>query len=394
MRIHLLTAAGPWSGVEVHTVGLADTLLARGHDVAIVELGRRGYWSEQHRRGNIEVIYLPLDERDSPNVPLDEVGCLRWWRLLKGLGGDVGVLVKGHFGVGGWRLDLVARLCFRMYATIEHMNTPLPQRSQGFHWEGTFPSLGLWWYRAALNGWVRSLAPSLVIGVSDAVTSTLATDYHFPARKTVTAHNGVDPSRFQPNMATRRAVRDSLGISYDAFVFGAVGRLSAMKNHKAVVELLPRLLVRVPGRDIRLVLVGDGPLRAELERTARAHGVQERVVFTGFSERPMDMYAAFDIFVMPSLNEGLALTLLEAMACQCVPVATSVGGLPEVLTRPELGWLIRPGDQDAFFNAMAAAATMTGDALDRMGRHARQHVMTHFNAAVQFKKIAELLERT
>ena len=95
---------------------------------------------------------------------------------------------------------------------------------------------------------------------------------------------------------------------------------------------------------------------------------------------------------MPSLNEGLPLALAEAMACECCPVATAVGGIPEAVSGPELGWLVPPSDVEAFADAMIAAASQTAQQRAEIGQRAREHVLKNFNAAVQFDLLADLIE--
>jgi len=94
---------------------------------------------------------------------------------------------------------------------------------------------------------------------------------------------------------------------------------------------------------------------------------------------------------MPSQNEGLPLALVEAMASGCCPIATAVGGIPEVLTSPELGWLIGANDPRALTAAMADAASRGRDQLAVMGQRGREHVLTHFNAGLQFAMLGDII---
>ncbi|HEX9094368.1 MAG TPA: glycosyltransferase, partial [Coriobacteriia bacterium] len=126
-----------------------------------------------------------------------------------------------------------------------------------------------------------------------------------------------------------------------------VGNMVPVKGVPTLLDAFSR--VRDAGVADRLVLVGDGPLRAELEVRAGELGVREAVTFTGrLSQADVALaMAAADVFVLPSLNEGLSVALLEAMACGTPCVASSVGGVPEVLDDPACGRLVPPDDAEA-----------------------------------------------
>jgi sugar transferase (PEP-CTERM/EpsH1 system associated) len=149
-------------------------------------------------------------------------------------------------------------------------------------------------------------------------------------------YNGVDTVAFRPRGEAREG-GGGLGIPEDAFVVGSVGRLDPIKNFPAFVEAARRL-----GARARFVLVGDGPERARLESLAGG-----AVKFLGEREDVPDLFRAFDLFVLPSLNEGVSNTILEAMASGLPVVATRVGGNVELVEEGRTGTLVPPGDAGA-----------------------------------------------
>jgi glycosyltransferase involved in cell wall biosynthesis len=171
-----------------------------------------------------------------------------------------------------------------------------------------------------------------------------------------------------------------------------VGRLDEIKGYPVAIEAFGRLAAEHPDLPLWLVLVGQGKERARLEQAARDTGLGDRILLRGFSDKPWEPLSALDVFLMPSQNEGLPLTLVEAMACGCLPVAMGVGGVPEVLTDPGLGWLVGPGDRAGFYAAMKEAVKLPEDARREMVRRGRQLVVTRFNAAEQFRSLAEVIE--
>lgn len=388
MRIRILAIPGPWSGAEVHTLLLADALLRRGHDVAILELGQNRY--AEHGGSPVPVVHLPLKGPGTPQLTIDQIGARQWRRMLAGTSADVGILVKGDFNIGTASLEATARAVFGRFITIEHLVFPVAKAARQ-KWLGvTRPRL--WLFRQRLRHWRRARAPSLVIAVSDAVRRTLIGDYGFPSGKVFTVQNGVDLQKFQRTEAARIATRARWGVGAEALIFGSVGRLSPMKNHRMAIEAFARIRSARSNVDCKLVLVGDGPARKELAEFALARGVAEDVLFPGFSSEPQAALSAIDVFVLPSHNEGLSLSMLEAMACECVPIATAVGGAPEVLSQRGIGWLVEPGNIEEFHAAMMAGIESGIEQLRRTGVQARAHVNQHFNAATQFSRLVSLVE--
>lgn len=190
--------------------------------------------------------------------------------------------------------------------------------------------------------------------------------------------NGIDTSRFDSGEALRLDARRALHLPADGPVIGAVGRMVALKNHRALLAAMPRLLGTNPG--LNLVLAGDGPLRADLEKQAQSLGVATRVHFLGERKDIAALLPAFDVFAMPSLTEGLSIALLEACACGLAIVASEVGGNPEIVSDRKRGILYPAGDDNALTAALLA---MLGDApmRRRLGEAARDWVRDNCSIA-------------
>jgi len=128
---------------------------------------------------------------------------------------------------------------------------------------------------------------------------------------------------------TQPRFRKELGVADDELLIGAVGRLTEVKNHIMLLASAAELLRS--GTRVRLVIIGDGHLRPQLEQHARELGICEQVIFTGFRHDVLGLYPALDIVALTSLNEGTPLTLIEAMAWGRPLAATEVGGVPDLL---------------------------------------------------------------
>lgn len=187
-----------------------------------------------------------------------------------------------------------------------------------------------------------------LVAVSRALADEL-TALGVPRERISIVENGVDPSLFAPR--DRKEARAALGLPAAGRVAVYVGRLV---REKGLFELVEAMASLPP--ELTLVLVGDGVARAELVERARPLG--ERVRFAG--PRPLDevprFLAAADLFVLPSWNEGTPNVILEALACGRRVVATTVGGIPDVIGAPALGELVPPKDAAALAAAIARQA--------------------------------------
>jgi len=229
----------------------------------------------------------------------------------------------------------------------------------------------------------RRLFRRIVYGMVDAVftVSEELRDYHTrqawisPERIRVIC-NGVDTHRFAPDPRARGMTRKQLGVPEDAFVFGSVGRLVAIKDHRTLLRAGEVLQRR--GRSIHILLVGSGPELDRLQKdVSHSPELQGRVHFAGTSHDVPNLLNAMDAFVLPSICEGMSNTLLEAMASGLPVLATRVGGNPEVL-KEDGGWLFAPGDTDTLAARLEELAT-DHKLCRQVGDAGRLRVVQHFS---------------
>lgn len=390
-RVCLFIPSDAWGGAQRHTLALCEVLAGRGHDCVIVEVDEPwiGDHPEQIPQGvDVRLARLGATSNEPP-----------FWdtyRVLRRTRADVGVFAKGFTRVAGVRTDLACRLAFGgRFLTIEHGSPPpRPPKASRRHFGGLVPGLGLWWYYEGLKVWSRSIFPGRVVTVSHAGAEHLIDDYSFPSRKMAPIPNGIDPERFVPDPGARARTRASWGVPADALVFGSVGRLSIPdKGTDVSIDLFSRLCADQPDLPLRYVLVGEGRDERELKDRAAAADFGSRILFTGETNRPWEVYPALDVLLLPSRTEGLAFALLESMSCGCCPVAMGVGGVRDVLTDPALGWKVAPGDHEGFLEGMKASLALGPEGRAAMGVRARSHVLAHFRATEQYGKLADLIER-
>ena len=167
--------------------------------------------------------------------------------------------------------------------------------------------------------------------------------------KVTVIDNGIDVSRFMKSF-NRNELFKAFDINPDKKVIGTIGRLSEEKGHIIFIEAAKTLLEKFP--NLLFIIVGDGPLREELEAKVLHFSIQDHFIFTGVSDDIPKVLAIMDIFVLPSLTEGLPMVLLEAMAAKKPIIATDVGAIPRVIIDRKSGHLVKPNDTNALIEAV------------------------------------------
>ena len=169
-----------------------------------------------------------------------------------------------------------------------------------------------------------------------------------------TVPSGVPTAALRAAAPSRSVARARLGLPEDAFVVAGLGRLVPVKGFDVLIAALRPLAEAVPSA--RLVLIGDGPQRDELQVAARDLGVGGRVLVTGVTSDITGWLAAADVLAAPSRNEGMGRAIVEAMALGLPVVGAEVGGIPAVVADGETGWLVPPGDSLALAAALIELA--------------------------------------
>lgn len=249
---------------------------------------------------------------------------IRHWlraRRVRVFHGHAGVAWEGHAGVYAARAAGVP-----VVVRTEHLpdltDTP---------WLVTTP-----WERTDYPGMV-GLVDRLICVSQEARVSFLLRGV--PAEKLEVVHNGIRP---RPAASTRAEVRERMGIPPDDRLILTVGRLQERKGYRTLLEAVPAIAERVP--DAHFLWVGEGPLEGQLRERVRKLGLEDRVLLAGRREDVPDLLAAADLFVLPSLVEGLPLAMLEAMGAGLPVVGTRVCGTSEVVRDGATGRLVEAGD--------------------------------------------------
>jgi glycosyltransferase involved in cell wall biosynthesis len=187
------------------------------------------------------------------------------------------------------------------------------------------------------------------IVVSDSLKKTITDSRRIPSQNIVRIYNGIELDHYQPELQNSK-LRNSWGIPSSVPLIGAIGRLVWQKGFEYLIEAVPTILQVTP--EARLVLVGDGPLRPDLENLARELDVHDRVIFTGFRSDIQNLLSTMDVLVVPSLLEGFPMITLEAMATAKPIVATQIQGIIEQISDGVEGILVPPNNPKAITAAV------------------------------------------
>ena len=239
-----------------------------------------------------------------------------------------------------------------------------------------------WFYK-----WLDLYASTRVSGfiaVSSEVKQAMVQDIGSIGDKITVVPNGVDVRRYLPD-ADKRKQRKKLGLDSEARIISVVATFKEQKGHRYLIEAVPSLKNRFP--DLLILLIGDGELKQELENLTNQSDLSDTIKFLGARGDIPDLLSASDLFVLPSLWEGLPMALVEAMASGLPIVATEVSGSKQAILPGKTGLLVEPGnalelekaiaqmlDEPELGRQMGAAARLRADEDFSAERQARDHL--------------------
>jgi sugar transferase (PEP-CTERM/EpsH1 system associated) len=228
----------------------------------------------------------------------------------------------------------------------------------------------------------RLLSPLIrrFITVSEDLRDWLVQTVKIPPPKVVQIYNGVDPTRFTGRADDTADLAPAGFLPADAVLIGTVGRLAEVKDQRSLLQAFATLVDGTPGlrARLRLLLVGDGPLFDALRQTAQELGIAELLWMPGDRDDVPQLLAMMDIFVLPSLAEGISNTILEAMATGLPVVATATGGNPELVSDGDNGYLVPVSDPQALA-ARLQAMLQDPQRMRAMGRRGREIIDQRFS---------------
>jgi glycosyltransferase involved in cell wall biosynthesis len=265
-----------------------------------------------------------------------------------------------------------------LYGYVAARRTGKPIVATCHNWVGGTAALGIYNHldRIALKRF-QGLA-----AVSDSVAQRLL-DSGVSGKRIRTIANGIDVGLFE--RARPLPVFDFDGNK----VVGMVARLDLQKGFEYLLRAVGELCAAFPA--LKVVIVGEGPDRHAIESMVQRFGLQSNVILAGQHSDMPGIYAAMDVFVLPSLNEGLPMTILEAMAASRPVIATRVGAIPKVIKDGETGLLVDPGDANGLRDALARFLT-DSDLCRRIGSAGHDWVSRNYTSEAMVLKYRQMYD--
>ena len=237
-----------------------------------------------------------------------------------------------------------------------------------------------------LNG-LACRGAELVITISDALQDYVARVEGIPKNKMTTVYYGIDTDRLLASAEAALFDRAAEGVPDDALLLTTVGRLVPVKGHEFLFRAMQTVTKECP--NARLLVVGDGPLRSELEKLAAELGVSEHIIFPGFRRDVPSILRASDLAVYPSLGEGFGLGVVESLLQETPVVATRVMAIPELVEHGRTGILTPPSDARALADAMLELIAHP-DRRHEMGREGKRRVLSGFTVETMITRTEEI----
>lgn len=356
-RVALVVSHLLGGGKEECVVNLADALHAAGWRPLVICLETTGPLARRVEQAGVPVVALNKRPGNDLRLP---------WRLAQVFRRQRVGLVHSHNW--GALVESVTAAALARVSGVVHTQHGLDYGS-GCRSFARSDGLRMWVKSAAATRLTR------IVAVSAEVRDMVVATWHVPEDKVRLIHNGIRLDGTTIDAAHRSRLRRQFGIADDERVIGSVGFFRPVKDFPTLLRALALVVPREPR--VRLMLVGDGPLRAELESAAARLGLRDLVHFPGWRDDARALLSAFDLFALPSLSEGLSLSILEAMAAGLPVVTTRVGGNPELVLHRETGLLVAP---QCARELAEAVLTLIRDPAQRsaMGTRGRERVRRHF----------------
>ena len=355
MRVLQIICGSAWGGGSVVVLPICRALLERGDEVWV--LCADDETAACFGRAGARIVRAPLWTRSIQ--PLDVVPLAHIYWLCRRERFD---LVATHTSKGG----VLGRLAARA-AGVPHV----VYHAHAYFFNHMPPGL-----RKTLCVAIERFAArfgDLTLAVSEEHRQgALKCGVEAPGRIR-TVLNGVDLRRFAG--VDGRSVRAQLGFAPDDVLIGGVGRLQRFKGFEYLIRALPPVFAAFPRA--RLILCGIGPLEGRLRGECKHAGIADRVHFLGFRTDIPQVMAALDVFVQPSLREGLSIALIEATAAGLPSVACTIAGNAEIVEHGQTGFLVPPADPAALGAALRSLLE-DPEAAREMGREARRRAEARF----------------
>jgi glycosyltransferase involved in cell wall biosynthesis len=362
-RLHIAhtEASCGWGGQEIRILTEAEGMLQRGHRVVLLCPAHAPIHAAALKR-SIPVVALPIERQGWAGFR----ALRRWLRQHPEI--DV---VNTHSSTDSWLVAIAAATLRRppVIVRTRHVSTTV---------HNNWPTR-----------WLYQRATRHIVTTGEALKQQLVRDNGFDATRITSVPTGIDLERYRPQ--DKPAARIALGLAASCHYLGIVATLRNWKGHVYLLEAFAELAPKFP--DWRLLMVGDGPQRHNLERLIDNLQLRERVLLPGNREDVELWLNAMDLFALPSYGEeGVSQSVMQAMACGLPVVSTTVGAIAEAVVHEQTGLLVTPRDvtdlEDALARLMPDAVLRTN-----FGAAGRARAQQHFGVERMLDAMESVFQR-
>ena len=307
-------------GITNYLLSLAKGLKAKNHNVYIAS--SNGELLLKFIQEGIVYIPIPIRTKQEFNVPKISISLFKLLKIIKAKNIDI---LHSNTRVTQVLGALLRHFCGKPHITTCH----------GF-------------FRVRLSRKIFPCWGNKVIAISESVKEHLIRDLAVKEDNIRVIHNGVDIDKLQtPNSELQADVRQKLGLS-EGPVIGIIARLSEEKGHKYLIEAMHRVRTKLPSA--QLLIVGEGRMKEKLMNLTEKLDLQNNIFFVPSVSNTQEPLSIMDIFVLPSIKEGLGISLMEAMACGLAVIGSNVGGIKSLIQDGYNGLLVNPADTGQLAN--------------------------------------------
>ncbi len=345
--LYILTGLG-MGGAETQVVALADKMIELGHDVSLLSL--YGESVVTPKSNNVEVFELNMVKNPFSIIR----SYLKAMKIIKSLNVDV---VHSHM--------VHANFFSRMLRISTKMNKLICTAHSSN--EGGLNRQIL--YR------LTNRICDVFTNVSESAVKAFEDNWIVKKKSMICVYNGIDTDRFQYLPSLRNKIRLELKIEDSVRIFIAVGSFNEAKDYPNLLCAFQKILYQTD--DIHLIIIGDGPLRCDLEALISTYGISENITMLGVRKDVSELMSAADFFVLSSAWEGFGLVVAEAMSCQLPVIATDSGGVKEVVG--DYGLLCPPKNSEALAEGMMKLIGMPNKLRKNLSLNGRDHIIKNFS---------------
>lgn len=361
MKILLITTHLNVGGITSYLFALCRQYIAKGHQVFLISSG--GAREREFQNAEVVLIKAAVGTKSevSPRMYCELP------RLLKFIQKNAIEIIHSHTRVTQ----------FFGQALSFFSGVPFVTTCHGFY--------RTHWFRKTFPCWGKA-----VVAISPPVKDHLVNDFNVSEEKVFLINNGIDLESFQAvDDQNRQENRRKFNILQTP-VIGMVSRLADVKGHSVLIDAMPLIIAEFP--NVLLFLAGDGKMKAQLQAQAVSLNITNHVMFASVFNPSGTILSLFDVFVMPSIEEGFGLSGMEAQASGLPIVASNVGGIPLFVFHEKTGLLVEPKNSQALAQAILRFLK-DPDFAKRIGSQARKFIQENFSSEITATKTLEMYQK-